>query len=86
MGLKPGSDFGFLESEDNTCTCKSLLKPVLQDHPLLPKNGAPQDRWSLVTGSIVLNQIFSFCWNFVESFQDQWSLIALVSRQFTFGL
>ncbi len=45
----------------------------------LEKNVVSQDRWSLVTGSVVL-KCWSFCQNCVV-FQDRWSLVAVVSQE-----
>ncbi len=54
------------------------LEPVLRDHPFGHKEVVSQDRWSLVTGSVVLK-----CWSFWQKrvvFQDRWSLMAVVFR------
>ncbi len=46
--------------------------PVLKDHPTGHNNVVCQDRWSLVTGSVIL-KCRSFCQKYVV-FQDRWSL------------
>ena len=35
-------------------TIASTVKPVLKDNPIGHKNVVCQDRWSLVTGSVIL--------------------------------
>ncbi len=52
------------------CTVEALLK----DHPIGHKNVVSQDRWSLVTGSVML-KCRSFCHKCVV-FQDRWSHMA----------
>ncbi len=58
------------------------VEPVLKDHPIGHKNVVYQDRWSLVTGSVVLKG--SFCHKFVVvktgGLSWQWSLMAVVSQ------
>ncbi len=54
------------------------VEPVLKDHPIGHKNVVGQDRWSLVTGSVVL-KCRSFCHKYVVC-QDRWSLMAVVSQ------
>ena len=54
------------------------VEPVLIDHPICHKNVVCQDRWSLVTGSVILK-----CWSFYRKCvvcQDRLSLMALVSE------
>ena len=51
---------------------------VLKDHPIGYKSVVCQDRWSLVTGSVIL-KLMSFCRKRVVC-QDRWSLIAVVSQ------
>ncbi len=54
------------------------IEPVLKDHPIGHKNVVCQDRWSLVTGSVILN-CRSFCQKCVVC-QDRWFLLAVVSQ------
>ncbi len=54
------------------------VEPVLKDHPIGRKNVVCQDRWSLVTGSVILKCRF-FCQKYVVC-QDRWSLMAVVSQ------
>ncbi len=54
------------------------VQPVLKDHPMGHKNLVCEDRWSLVTGSVML-KCRSFCPKCVV-FQDRWSLMAVVSH------
>ncbi len=54
------------------------VESVLKDHPIGHKNVVCQDRWSLVTGSVIL-KCGSFCQKCVV-FQDRWSLMAVVSQ------
>ncbi len=53
------------------------VEPVLKDHPIGHKNVVCQDRWSLVTGSVILK--CRSCQKCVV-FQDRWSLIPVVSQ------
>ncbi len=53
------------------------VEPVLKDLPFGHKSVVSQDRWSLVTGSIVLK--CRSCQKCVV-FQDRWSLMAMVSQ------
>ncbi len=57
-----------------TCTAE----PVLKDHPIGHKNVVCQDRWSLVTGLVILKCRY-FCQKSVVS-QDRLSLMAVVSQ------
>ena len=59
--------------------CTSAVEPVLKDHPIGHKNVVCQDRWSLVTGSVIF-KCRSFWWKCMVC-QDRWSLVAVVSRQ-----
>ena len=54
----------------------SIVEPVLRDQPIFYKNVVCQDRWFLVTGSVIL-KYGSFCRTFMVC-QDRWSLIAVV--------
>ncbi len=57
----------------------STVEPVLKDQPFGEKNMLSQDRWSLVTGSVVLK-----CWSFCKKcvvFQDRWSHFSGLSRR-----
>ncbi len=72
---------------DRSCRCTvsftmrsvhGTVEPVLKDHPTGHKNVACQDKWSLVTGSVILTSR-SFCQNCVVC-QDRWSLMAVVSQ------
>ncbi len=56
--------------------CVNIVEPILKDHPIGHKNVVCQDRWSLVTGSVML-KCRSFCQKCMV-FQDRWSL-AVVS-------
>ncbi len=56
----------------------NTVEPVLKDHPIGCKNVVCHDRWSLVTGSVML-KCKSFCQKCVV-FQDRWSLMAVVSQ------
>ena len=53
-------------------TIKNTVEAVLKDHPIGHKNVVCQDRWSLLTGSVIL-KCRSFCPKCVV-FQDRWSL------------
>ncbi len=56
----------------------NTVEPVLKDHPIGHKNVVCQDRWSLVTGSVILK-----CRSFYQKCvvcQDRWSLMAAVSQ------
>ncbi len=57
---------------------KYTVEPVLKDHPTDHKNVVCQDRWSLVTASIML-KCKSFCQNCVVC-QDRWFVMAVVSQ------
>ena len=53
------------------------VEPVLKDYPFCKENVIFQDRWSLVTGSIVFN-----CGSLYQKgvvFQDRWSFITLLA-------
>ncbi len=54
------------------------VKYVLKDHPIGHKNVVCQDRWSLVTGSVIL-KCRSLCQKCVVC-QGRWSLMAVVSQ------
>ncbi len=54
------------------------VEPVFKDHPIHHTNVVCQDRWSLVTGSVML-KCRSFC-QICVVFQDRWSLMAVVSQ------
>ncbi len=54
------------------------VEPILKDHPIGHKNLVCRDRWSLVTGSVVL-KCRSFCQKYVVC-QDRRSLMAVVSQ------
>ncbi len=54
------------------------VEPVFKDHPNGHKNVVCQDRWSLVTGSVVLK--CRFFWRKCMVCQDRWSLMAVVSQ------
>ncbi len=54
------------------------VEPVLKDHPICHKNVVFQDRWSLVTGLVILK-----CRSFYRKCmvcQDRWSLMAVVPQ------
>ncbi len=53
------------------------VEPVLKDHPIGQKNVVCQDRWSLVTGSVILK--CKSCRKCMVC-QDRWSLMAVVSQ------
>ncbi len=61
-----------------TSPMENTVEPVWKDHPIGHKNVVRQDRWSLVTGSVVL-KCGSFCQKCVVC-QDRWSLMAVVSQ------
>ena len=50
------------------------VEPALKDHPIGHKNVVCQDRWSLVTGSVILK--CGSCQKCVVC-QDRWSLVAV---------
>ncbi len=54
-------------------TC-STEEPVLKDHLIGLKNVVCQDRWSLVTGSVIL-KYRSFCQKWVVCRQDRFHCI-----------
>ncbi len=54
------------------------VEPVLKDHLTGYKNVVCQDRWSLVTGSVILKGR-SFCRKSVVC-QDRWSVMEVVSQ------
>ncbi len=56
----------------------NTVEPVLKDHTFRNRNVVSQDRWCLVTSSIVL-KCRTFCQKFVV-FQDRWSPMAVVSQ------
>ncbi len=61
------------------CDYSWTFQPIMKDHPVGHKNTISQDRWSLVTGSVIL-KCGSFCQN-CAVFQDTWSLMAVVSHE-----
>ncbi len=54
------------------------VEPVLKGHPIGHKNVVCQDRWSLVTGSVIW-KCRSFCRKCVVC-QDRWSFMPVVSQ------
>ncbi len=57
---------------------KTTVEPALKDHPIGHKNVVCQERWSLVTGSVIL-KCRSSCWKCVV-WQDRWFVMAVVSQ------
>ncbi len=58
---------------------RDTVKPSLKDHPIGHKNVVCQDRWSLVTGSVIL-KCRSYCRKYVVC-QDRWSHGSGLSKQ-----
>ena len=57
------------------------VEPVLKDHPIGHRNVVCQDRWSLVTGSVIMKCTGrSFCRKCMVC-QDRWSHGSGLSRQ-----
>ncbi len=54
------------------------VEPVLKDHPIGHKNVVCQDRWPMVTGSVIL-KCRSFCRKCVVC-QDRWPFMAVVPQ------
>ncbi len=62
-----------------TITCIKHSRTFLERPPHWPQNVVCKDRWSLVTGSVIL-KCRPFCQKYVVC-QDRWSLRAVVSQE-----
>ncbi len=62
----------------DNCGKNGTVEPILKDCPIGHKNVVCQDRWSLVTGSVILKYT-AFCQKCVVC-QDRWSLMVVVSQ------